>query len=67
MQKLDRNSIIGFVLMAILLFAYLYTSTKNSNELQAKKKLYEDSIAKVQLVKQQQQLKVDTGSNSSSR
>jgi YidC/Oxa1 family membrane protein insertase len=48
MQKMDRNTIIGFVLMAVLLFVYLYTSTKNANELQAKKQIYDDSIAKVQ-------------------
>jgi YidC/Oxa1 family membrane protein insertase len=48
MQKMDRNTVIGFVLMAVLLFVYLYTSTQNANELQAKKQQYDDSIAKVQ-------------------
>jgi YidC/Oxa1 family membrane protein insertase len=52
MQKMDRNTIIGFVLMGILLFLYLYTSTKGSKELQLKKQAYEDSIARVNASKQ---------------
>ncbi|MBS1932354.1 MAG: membrane protein insertase YidC [Bacteroidetes bacterium] len=45
---MDRNTIIGFVLLGILLFLYLFISTKNSNELQRQKKVYEDSVALVQ-------------------
>jgi len=44
---MDRNTVIGFVLLGILLFAYLFISTKNSNELQRQRKLVEDSIALV--------------------
>jgi YidC/Oxa1 family membrane protein insertase len=44
---MDRNTVIGFVLLGILLFAYLFISTKNSNELQRQRKMAEDSIALV--------------------
>jgi YidC/Oxa1 family membrane protein insertase len=45
---MDRNTVIGFVLLALLLFVYLFTSTKNSHELEAKKQHYTDSVAQVQ-------------------
>ena len=51
MQSMDRNTVIGFVLLAILLFAYLFISTKNSQELQVRKKNYEDSLARVEGLK----------------
>ena len=44
---MDRNTIIGFVLLGLLLFVYLYVSTKNSHELERQRKLAEDSIANV--------------------
>jgi YidC/Oxa1 family membrane protein insertase len=31
---MDRNTVIGFVLLAILLFLYLFISTKNSQDIQ---------------------------------
>lgn len=43
----DRNTVIGFVLLGLLLFAYLFISTKNSQELQKQQKLVADSIANV--------------------
>ncbi len=43
---MDRNTVIGFVLLAILLFLYLYTSNKNSQDLANQKKIYEDSMAR---------------------
>lgn len=46
-MNMDRNTIIGFVLLAGLLFAYLFISTKNSHELQGQKQHYEDSVARV--------------------
>lgn len=46
-MKFDRNTVIGYVLLAVLLFAYLYTSTKNSQELARQKRHYEDSVAAV--------------------
>lgn len=43
----DRNTVIGFVLLGVLLIAYLYTSTKSSHELEVQRKRAEDSIALV--------------------
>ncbi len=42
---MDRNTVIGFVLLGILLFVYLFVSTKNSHELEAQRKRADDSIA----------------------
>src|SRR5882757_8681478 len=61
MQSMDRNTIIGFVLLALLLFAYLYTSTKSSHELEAQKRRFEDSVARVVAIKQAAAVKKDTG------
>src|SRR5882672_4192846 len=57
---MDRNTVIGFVLLGILLFAYLFISTKNSNELQRQRKLVEDSIANVTKPRQLAESKKDT-------
>ena len=46
---MDRNTVIGFVLLGILLFVYLFISTKNSHELQRQRQFYDDSVAKVKL------------------
>ncbi len=44
---MDRNTVIGFVLLGILLFLYLFLSSKNSQELAVQKKIHDDSIALV--------------------
>jgi len=44
---MDRNTVIGFVLLGVLLFAYLYLSTKNQHELAVQKAMVEDSISRV--------------------
>src|ERR1700742_5124955 len=44
---MDRNTVIGFVLLGALLFIYLFTATKNSHELERQKQLEADSIAAV--------------------
>ena len=44
---MDRNTVIGFVLLAVLLFLYLFLSTKSSQELQMQKKRQQDSLALV--------------------
>ncbi|KIC92992.1 membrane protein insertase YidC [Flavihumibacter solisilvae] len=49
MQSMDRNTVIGFVLLGVLLFVYLFISSKSSRELQLKKQQYEDSVARVEL------------------
>lgn len=48
---MDRNTVIGFVLLALLLFAYLFFSTKGSQDAQLQKKAYDDSVARVQAAK----------------
>jgi len=51
---MDRNTVIGFVLLAGLLFLYLFISTKNSQDLQRKDQADQakkDSIAHVQTLK----------------
>ncbi|HTR27758.1 MAG TPA: membrane protein insertase YidC [Puia sp.] len=45
---MDRNTVIGFVLLGCLLFVYLFLSTKNSHELEAQRRRAQDSIAAVQ-------------------
>lgn len=50
-MNMDRNTVIGFVLLALLLFGYLFISTKNSHELQAKKQKEADSTALVKRVR----------------
>ena len=49
-MNFDRNTVIGFVLLAGLLFTYLYISTQNSHELQAQRQHIEDSVARVKRV-----------------
>jgi len=44
---MDRNTVIGFVLLGLLLFAYLFISTKNSQELQKQKQSFDDSVARI--------------------
>ena len=57
---MDRNTIIGFVLLAILLFLYLFVSTRNSQELQRQKQLYEDSVASVKMRQHAMEKQQDT-------
>jgi YidC/Oxa1 family membrane protein insertase len=61
---MDRNTIIGFVLLGVLLFTYLFISTKNSQELQKQKQLYEDSVARV---KAQQEAKLNLQDSSKNK
>ena len=44
---MDRNTVIGFVLLGLLLFVYLYINTKSSHELEAQRKHIADSVAAV--------------------
>ena len=43
----DKNTVIGFVLLAGLFFAYFWYTNKQQNELQAYKKHFDDSVALV--------------------
>jgi YidC/Oxa1 family membrane protein insertase len=47
---MDRNTVIGFVLLGILLFTYLFISTRNSQELQKQKQLFEDSVSRAKIL-----------------
>jgi YidC/Oxa1 family membrane protein insertase len=47
MQGMDKNTVLGFVLMGLLLFGYLYITNKNNQQFEALKKHQEDSIASV--------------------
>jgi YidC/Oxa1 family membrane protein insertase len=49
---LDRNTIIGFVLLGVLLFTYLFISTKNSHELEVQKLRYTDSVERVKTLQE---------------
>ncbi|HEV2353367.1 MAG TPA: membrane protein insertase YidC [Puia sp.] len=44
---MDRNTVIGFVLIGVLLLIYLVTSTKATHELEAQRQRAQDSIAAV--------------------
>jgi YidC/Oxa1 family membrane protein insertase len=57
---MDRNTVIGFILLAVLLFLYLFISTKNSQELAKQKRVYEDSVAMVSKQKNAADLLKDT-------
>ena len=60
MGSMDRNTVIGFVLLAVLLFLYLFMSTKSSQELALQKKQQEDSIAAVKRVQDSIRIASDT-------
>ena len=47
MGSMDRNTVIGFCLLALLLFLYLFISTKSSQDLQKDKLRVQDSLAQV--------------------
>ena len=46
-MNFDRNTVIGFVLLAVLLFVYLFTSTRSSQELAAIEQKKQDSLARI--------------------
>ncbi|MBS1598610.1 MAG: membrane protein insertase YidC [Bacteroidetes bacterium] len=62
---MDRNTIIGFVLLGVLLFTYLFISTKNSHELQRQRQIYDDSVAKVKMLQESQARLQDSSKNKS--
>jgi YidC/Oxa1 family membrane protein insertase len=47
-MKLDRNSVIGFVLLALLFFGYFYFTRQGQIELEVKQKQIRDSLARIQ-------------------
>ncbi len=64
MGSMDRNTVIGFVLLAALLFVYLYISTQNSKELQYAQQRQQDSLAFVQKVRDSIAVLKDTSARS---
>ena len=60
MGSMDRNTVIGFVLLAALLFLYLFLSTKSSQDLQKQQQAQIDSIAKVKRVQDSIRIATDT-------
>ncbi len=53
---MDRNTIIGFVLLGVLLFTYLFTATKSNQQLEKQRMHQADSLAAMK--KQQEALQV---------
>ncbi|MBI2283653.1 MAG: membrane protein insertase YidC [Bacteroidetes bacterium] len=47
-MKTDKNTVIGFVLLGLLFFAYFWFSNKQQNEMLGAKQKQEDSIRRVQ-------------------
>src|SRR6185295_19339899 len=60
MGSMDRNTVIGFVLLAALLFLYLFLSTKSSQDLQRQKQAEADSIAHLKRVQDSVKIASDT-------
>jgi YidC/Oxa1 family membrane protein insertase len=56
----DRNTIIGYVLLGILLLTYIFLSTKNSQDLAKQKKIFDDSVANVRASQDSILRKADT-------
>jgi YidC/Oxa1 family membrane protein insertase len=63
MGSMDRNTVIGFVLLAALLFLYLFLSTKSSQDLQKQKQAQLDSIAVVKRTQDSARIANDTTRN----
>ena len=49
---MDRNTIIGFVLLGLLLFIYLFTATRNNQQLERQRLREADSLATVKKVQE---------------
>jgi len=57
---MDRNTVIGFVLLGLLLFTYLFTATKSNQQLERQKQHLADSLAVVKKVQEAQQVRQDS-------
>lgn len=60
MGSMDRNTVIGFVLLAALLFLYLFLSTKSSQDLQKQEMARQDSIAALKRTQDSTRIATDT-------
>src|SRR5450432_835133 len=57
---MDRNTVIGFVLLGLLLFTYLFTATKNNQQLERQRLRAADSLATVKKLQEVLQVKHDS-------
>ena len=57
---MDRNTIIGFVLLGVLLFTYLFTATKSNQQLEKQRLREADSLAFVKKQQEARQGKQDS-------
>jgi YidC/Oxa1 family membrane protein insertase len=57
---MDRNTIIGFVLLGLLLFIYLFTATKSNQQLEKQKLQQADSIALIKKSQEALQVRQDS-------
>jgi YidC/Oxa1 family membrane protein insertase len=57
---MDRNTIIGFVLLGVLLFTYLFTATKSNHEFERQRLRQEDSMRTVKKLQEALQVKTDS-------
>ena len=57
---MDRNTIIGFVLLGLLLFTYLFTATKNNQQLEKQRLQQADSLALVKKMQEARQVRQDS-------
>ncbi len=57
---MDRNTIIGFVLLGVLLFTYLFTATKSNQQLERQRMQQADSLAAVKKLQEALVVKQDS-------
>jgi len=57
---MDRNTVIGFVLLGLLLFTYLFTATKNNQQLERQRLRAADSLVTVKKLQEVLQVKQDS-------
>jgi YidC/Oxa1 family membrane protein insertase len=63
MGSMDRNTVIGFSLLAVLLISYLFFTSKSSQELALQRKRTEDSIARITRINDSIRIANDTTAN----
>jgi YidC/Oxa1 family membrane protein insertase len=65
-MQFDRNSVIGFILLAILFFGYFYFTRQAQIELEEQRKRVEDSLARIAPVQRKDTVKSVTGTSGGS-
>lgn len=60
MGSMDRNTVIGFILLAVLLFLYLFLSTKSTQDLQQQQQVEADSLASIKRTRDSLRIVNDT-------